>query len=163
MKMTKTITLAALVAAAAFGARADEAFDALKELASTPTNKITTVEQANAVLDAAIAVTNGYAVDRLVLGKLADTAYAHKAFLKAKRFDWAARNACVADDVTLAKEVIAAMADAVVEKDAAMAERYNVNAAYVIVGKRFGLKAGEKAVDTLKFASAEDTFLVEQA
>lgn len=163
MKMTKAITLAALVAAAAAGARADEAFDALKELASTPTNKITTVEQANAVLDAAIAVTNNHAVNQLVLSKLVDTAYAHKAFLNAKRFDWAARNACVADDVTLAKEVIAAMADAVVAKDAAMAKGYNVNAAYDIVAKQFGLKAGEEAVNTLKFASAEDAFLVEQA
>ena len=163
MKMTKAITLAALVAAAASGARADEAFDALKELASTPTNKITTVEQANAVLDAAIAVTNSYAVNQLMFGKLADTAYAHKAFLKAKRFDWAASNAYVADDVTLAKEVIAAMADAVVAKDAAMAKSFNINAAYTIVGKQFGLKAGEKAVDTLRFASAEDEFLVEQA
>lgn len=163
MKMTKAITLAALVAAAASGARADEAFDALKELASTPTNKITTVEQANAVLDAAVAVTNSYAVNQLVDGKLVDASYAHKAFFNTKRFDWAARNAMQADDVTLAKEVIAAMADAAVAKDAAMAERYNINAASRIVAKQFGLKAGEKGDDTLRFASAEDAFLVEQA
>ena len=163
MKMTKSITLAALVAAAAAGARADEAFDALKELASTPTNKITTVEQANTVLDAAIAVTNNGAISQLVFGKLADTAYAHKALLKAKRFNVAARHAVAADDVTLAKEVIEAMVDAVVAKDAAMAVPANVNAASVIVATQFGLKAGEKGADTLMFASAEDEFLVEQA